>query len=126
VIIGIGIDVVEVKRIERALRGSSALLRRVFTAGEHEYCRGRKTEYQNYAGRFAAKEAALKALGTGWREGIRWTDVEVLNGDKGQPLLMVHGKASEILKQTGAEYTHVSISHSPEYAVAVVILEKLS
>lgn len=123
-IIGIGIDVVEVKRIERALRGSTALLHRVFTSSEQAYCSGRKTQYQNYAGRFAAKEAALKALGTGWREGIRWTDVEVLNGDNGQPLLTVHGKASQILEQTGADYTHISISHSQDYAVAVVVLEK--
>lgn len=123
-IVGIGVDIVEVERIARALRGSDAMEKRVFTPREIEYCSGRRARFQHYAGRFAAKEAALKALGTGWSKGIRWRDVETLSSQGGKPRLLLHGRASEILADLGPCRTLVTITHSDNYAVAVVILER--
>ena len=122
-VIGIGIDIVEVGRIERALQGGEEMANRVFTENELEYCRARRNQYQHFAGRFAAKEAALKALGTGWQEGIRWKDVEVVPGELGQPLLNFQGRAKEILDAAGAKQAQVTITHANEYAVAAVVLE---
>ena len=83
-VIGIGIDIVEVRRISRALQGGEEMAPRVFTQDELAYCKARRNQYQHFAGRFAAKEAALKALGTGWQEGIRWKDVEVVPAEMGR------------------------------------------
>ena len=122
-VVGLGIDIVEVPRIRKALEGGQALAHRVFTEAELEYCEARKNKYQHFAGRFAAKEAALKALGTGWQEGIRWQDVEVLSGALGKPELRFHGRAHEILVERGAQSAVLTISHATEYAVAAVVLE---
>lgn len=122
-VIGVGVDIVEIRRIANALQGSRAMARRVFTAKEIEYSSGRRNQFQHFAGRFAAKEAALKALGTGWQGGIRWTDVEV-ESEGGRPTLALHGKAKELYDASGAVGSHLSITHSQEYAVAVVILER--
>lgn len=122
-VVGFGIDIVEVPRIRKALEGGHALAQRVFTDPEREYCEARKNRYQHFAGRFAAKEAALKALGTGWQEGIRWHDVEVLPGDLGKPELRFHGRAQEILTERGAQTALLTISHATQYAVAAVVLE---
>jgi holo-[acyl-carrier protein] synthase len=123
VVIGIGIDIVEVRRISRALQGGDEMANRVFTDNELEYCRARKNQFQHFAGRFAAKEAALKALGTGWQEGIRWKDVEVVVGELGKPLLNFHRRAQEILEASGAKHAHITITHAAEYAVAAVVLD---
>jgi holo-[acyl-carrier protein] synthase len=123
VVVGLGIDIVEVPRIRKALEGGQALAQRVFTDAEREYCEARKNRYQHFAGRFAAKEAALKALGTGWQEGIRWQDVEVLAGDLGKPELRFHGRAQEIMVERGAKSAQLTISHATEYAVAAVVLQ---
>lgn len=122
-VIGIGIDIVEVRRISRALQGGDEIANRVFTANELEYCRARKNQFQHFAGRFAAKEAALKALGTGWQEGIRWKDVEVVPGELGKPQLSFHGRAQEIFDASGAQDAQVTITHASEYAVAAVVIE---
>ncbi|GAB4248369.1 MAG: holo-[acyl-carrier-protein] synthase [Acidobacteriota bacterium] len=122
-VIGIGIDIVEVERIRQALQDGEALARRVFTERELTYCRERKNQFQHFAGRFAAKEAAMKALGTGWQEGIRWRDVEVIPGDLGQPELVFHGKAEELFTAKGGRRSHVTITHASAYAVAAVVLE---
>lgn len=124
-IIGVGIDVVEIERITRALQGTQAMEEKVFTAEEIQYCRQRKNCFQHFGGRFAAKEALLKALGTGWSQGIRWKDVEVISGEQGQPGLALHRRAREIFEQSGAQQAWLSITHSSEYAVAVVVLEKM-
>lgn len=121
-VLGIGIDIVEVRRISRALQGGDEMANRVFTESEREYCHARKNKFQHFAGRFAAKEAALKALGTGWQEGIRWKDVEVVPGELGKPLLNFRGRAKEILEASGASQAHVTITHAKEYAVAAVVL----
>jgi holo-[acyl-carrier protein] synthase len=118
-----GLDIVEVRRISRALQGGDEMANRVFTENELEYCRARKNQFQHFAGRFAAKEAALKALGTGWQEGIRWKDVEVVPGELGKPLLNFHGRAKEIFEASGAKDAHVTITHASEYAVAAVVID---
>lgn len=123
-IVGIGIDIVEIRRISAALQGTQAMEQRVFTPKEIRFCSKRKNKYQHFGGRFAAKEAALKALGTGWSQGIRWRDVEITSDDSGKPMLTFHGKAREFFENSGALHTWVSITHSSEHAVAVVVLEK--
>ncbi len=98
---------------------------RVFTSAERDYCDAKgAAAAQSYAGRFAAKEAFLKAIKTGWRGKITWYDIEVTNDADGVPTLNVSGEAHKILKDRGAEHVHLSISHTAEHAVAQVILEK--
>ena len=121
-ILGIGTDIIEVDRIGQMIdKHDDLFLRRVFTPLEIEYCGGRKSAMQHYAGRWAAKEAALKALGTGWSRGIKWTDMEVANLMGGKPELKIHGVASEIATEMGIGEMQISISHCRSYAVAYVI-----
>ncbi len=97
---------------------------RVFTAAERDYCDGRgAAAAQHYAARFAAKEAALKALGTGWSGGLAWQDVEVVSQASGAPALVFHNHARELFQKSGADTAHISISHTSEHAIAQVILE---
>ncbi len=123
-IIGIGIDIVSIDRLQTALKGTHSMEQKLFTPEEIRFCNSRKNQYQHFGGRFAAKEAALKALGTGWSEGISWQDVEITDGDRGEPILTFHAKAQEVFAKLGAQTTWLSITHSPEHAVAVVVLEK--
>ena len=98
---------------------------RVFTPRERDYCDARgAASAQHYAARFAAKEAALKALGTGWSGGVGWRDVEVINDSSGRPELILSGTARELFRLSGATRTHLSLSHTAEHAVAQVILER--
>lgn len=121
-ILGIGTDIIEVDRIGQMIdKHDDLFLRRVFTPLEIEYCGGRKSAMQHYAGRWAAKEAALKALGTGWSRGIKWTDMEVANLMGGKPELKIHGVASEIATEMGICEMQISISHCRAFAVAYVI-----
>ena len=124
-VVGIGVDIVEVDRIEKALSNSKSMARRVFSDDEIEYCGGQKNLFQHFAGRFAAKEAALKALGTGWQKGIRWKDVEVISGPLGKPQLVLHNEALRIFEESGATSGCVTISHAEKYAVAMVVMEKV-
>lgn len=97
----------------------------MFTAAEREYCDAKGvTAAQSYAGRFAAKEAFLKALKTGWRGKITWHDVEIINDVQGAPSLRINGVAEILMLEVGADRIHLSISHTSEHAVAQVILEK--
>ena len=99
---------------------------RVFTAAERAYCESRgAVAAQHYAARFAAKEAALKALQTGWSGGISWQEVEVTARDSGAPMISFHGRAGELYEQTGATAAHLSIAHTTEHAIAEVVLEKV-
>ena len=99
---------------------------RVFTEAERSYCESRgAAAAQHYAARFAAKEAALKALQTGWSGGISWQDVEVSAKDSGAPVIVFHGRARELYEAMGATAAHISIAHTTEHAIAEVILEKL-
>jgi holo-[acyl-carrier protein] synthase len=127
VIAGIGVDVCDVGRIERALtaRSGAAFRARVFTPAEQAYCEGsgRRVRYESYAARFAAKEAALKALGTGWSGGIAFTDVEVVRADDGSPTLRLHGVAAAEARTRRIVRWHLSLSHTDALAVATVVAE---
>jgi len=121
-IVGTGVDIVETSRIQRVFeRHGERFARRLFTAGEIAYCEKFKNKAERYAARFAAKEAAFKALGTGWREGIRWVDVEVTHQPSGKPELVLSGRAQELAQTLGVAQSAVSISHADNYAVALVI-----
>ena len=123
-VVGLGVDIVEIDRVRKALENQPNMVERVFTPGEAEYCAARQNQYQHFAGRFAAKEAALKALGTGWAHGIRWRDVEVSSEPSGRPRIHFHGKAEAALESLGVGSALLSITHARTYAVAVVILER--
>ena len=121
---GLGVDIAEVDRIQAAIeRHGAAYLRRVFTTQEREYCEQFKNRYERYAGRFAAKEAAMKALGTGWRRGVRWVDLEVVREIGGRPSLALSGEAGEIAKRLGVKHVALSITHTATQALAQVIFE---
>jgi holo-[acyl-carrier protein] synthase len=123
-LVSTGIDVVEVYRIEETMARTPRFAERVFTPAEREYCDAKgAAAAQSYAGRFAAKEAFLKALKTGWRGKITWRDIEIVNDGDGVPSLNISGEASRLFKKTGAARIHVSISHTSEHAVAHVIFE---
>jgi len=125
VIISIGIDIIEVARIREVLLRTPRFAERVFTAAERKYCDTRGVvAAQHYAARFAAKEAALKALQTGWRGGISWQDVEVAARESGAPYLIFRGQVLEVYKKFSATATHLSLSHTSEHAIAQVILER--
>ena len=121
-IVGTGVDIVETSRIQRVFeRHGERFARRLFTAGEIAYCEKFKHKAERYAARFAAKEAAFKALGTGWREGIRWVDVEVTHQPSGKPELVLSGRAQALAQTLGVAQSAVSISHADNYVVALVI-----
>src|SRR6266478_4767392 len=123
-IVGTGIDIAEVPRIAHALsRHGERFLHRVFTAGEIRYCDSKANRIERYAARFAAKEAAMKALGTGWNHGVRWRDIEVVRLPGGRPTISLHGKAGEVAAKLGVKNAALSISHTVEQAIAQVILE---
>ena len=124
-IVSIGIDIIEVARIREALLRTPRFCERVFTPSERAYCDSRGAPAaEHYAGRFAAKEAALKALKTGWRGGISWQDVEVESLEGGVPVLKFHGEAKRLFEKSGANTAHLSISHTSVHAIAQVILER--
>ncbi|WP_041976305.1 holo-ACP synthase [Pyrinomonas methylaliphatogenes] len=125
-IVSVGIDIIEVERVRRALQRTPRFAARVFTDRERAYCDGRgKASAQHYAARFAAKEAAFKALGTGWVGSLSWHDIEVTRDEAGKPLLLFHGHARALLEASGATAAHLSLSHTAEHAVAIVVLEKI-
>ena len=124
-IVSIGIDIIEVARIREVLLRTPRFSERVFTQAERDYCDSRgAVAVQHYAARFAAKEAALKALQTGWRGGISWQDVEVSAKDSGAPYLIFTGEVLAIFDRFGATATHLSLSHTSQHAIAQVILER--
>ena len=123
-IVGTGIDIAEVPRIRQSIeRYGDRFLHRVFTDGEISYCRSKSNFDERYAARFAAKEAAMKALGTGWNYGVRWRDIEVVRPQGRRPSIVFHGKAAEVAKSLGATNVALSITHTGEQAMALVILE---
>jgi len=123
-IVGTGIDITEVSRIEAAVaRFGRRFLERVFTPEEIRYCESKANKAERYAGRFAAKEAAMKAIGTGWSRGVTWHDVEVRRAPGGRPTMTFHGKAAEFFGRLGAVRAHLSITHTGGQAMAQVILE---
>jgi holo-[acyl-carrier protein] synthase len=123
-ILGLGLDISEIDRIEAALtRHGPAILERLYTPDEVAYCESYKNKFERYAGRFAAKEAGMKALGTGWRHGIRWRDFEVVRQASGRPTLRLAGVALQIADRLGVKNISLSITHSGNLALAEVIFE---
>jgi holo-[acyl-carrier protein] synthase len=123
-IVGMGIDVAEVKRIQAVIESQGErFLRRVYTLDEVAYCEQFKNKYERYAGRFAAKEAAMKALGTGWSRGVRWVDVEVVRRRGGRPTIALKGEARKIADSLGVQNIALSMTHTSEQAIAHVIFE---
>lgn len=123
-ILGSGVDLCEVPRIEAAVaRYGSRFLERIFTAREIAYADRKANRFERYAARFAAKEAGMKALGTGWHGGIAWRDFEVVNLPSGRPTLNFHGRAAEVAAKLGVRHVALSLTHTKEQALAMVILE---
>ena len=123
-IIGHGIDLVEISRIEQMLADHAGhFLDRCFTPAEQSYCLAHKSPAQHLAGRFAAKEAILKALGTGWRGQIAWTDMEILGDGAGKPCLALSGECARLAAAQQISRWHISISHAGNHAIASAIAE---
>ncbi|GFE61422.1 holo-[acyl-carrier-protein] synthase [Geobacter sp. AOG2] len=121
---GIGVDTVDVARFRRFLdEGNQAIIVRLFTGPERHRCSGRKDAASCYAARFAAKEAFLKALGSGLRDGISWHDMEIVNNESGKPDLRITGRAQELFEARGLGAIFLSLSHDGGQAVAMVVLE---
>ena len=123
-IYGTGIDIIEVERIRKNIEAGKGFRERIFTAGEIEYCETKRNKAQNYAARFAAKEAFFKAIGTGWRHGMAHAEIEVVHDDMGKPGIRLHGKTRDFIGDSKNTIIQVSLSHLKEYTVAVVIIEK--
>jgi len=121
-IIGIGVDLVKIDRINKAGKNHTGFLERLFTEREREYCSKQKFPAQHYAARFAAKEAVLKAIGTGWSAGVKWTDMEVLHGEGGGPIVNISGRVKDLMDLKGVKQILLSYSHDEGYAVAQVVL----
>jgi holo-[acyl-carrier protein] synthase len=119
-----GVDIAEVERVKGAIeRYGEVFLKRIYTPREREYCEQFKNKYERYAGRFAAKEAAMKALGTGWRRGVKWVDFEVVRETGGRPTLAITGEAAKIAQLIGVKSVALSITHTETLALAQVIFE---
>ena len=123
-IIAIGIDIVEVSRIEEVFARRGQRFRdRVFTQGEIDYCENRGSRLLSYSARFAAKEAVMKGLGTGWGGGVAWRDIEVVAQEAAAPVIQLRGRALERLLEIGARKVHLSLTHTRNLAIAQVVLE---
>ena len=121
---GIGVDLCEVDRLEAAIRRhGERFLTRIYTPAERAYCESKVNRMERFAGRFAAKEAAMKAIGTGWRRGVAWREFEVTRGASGQPIMLFHGVAGKIAGELGVTRALVSITHIKSMAMAQVVLE---
>ena len=123
-ILGTGIDLAEVGRIRDAIaRYGDRFIHRIYTAAEIAYVERKANRFERYAGRFAAKEAGMKAIGTGWKRGVRWQDFEVANLPSGRPTLRLHGEAERLAGKMGVKSISLSITHTAELGMAHVILE---
>lgn len=123
-ILGTGVDLAEVLRIRAAIeRHGGRFIERIYTSPEIAYVERKANRFERYAARFAAKEAGMKAIGTGWKRGVTWRDFEVVNLPSGRPTLRLHGVASEIAQQLGVRQIWLSLTHTAELGMAHVILE---
>lgn len=123
-IVGSGVDLIEVARIRQSIeRYGERFLARIFTPGERAYVERKKNRFERYAARFAAKEAGMKAIGTGWRLGVTWLDFEVVNLPGGRPTLRLSGKAAEFAARLHVKNVALSLTHTDAMAIAEVILE---
>ena len=123
-IVGTGVDLAEVPRIRASIgRFGDKFIQRVYTPQEIDYVERKANRFERYAARFAAKEAGMKAIGTGWKRGVRWQDFEVANLPSGKPTLRFHGVAGAIAEKLGVRQVSLSLTHTAELAMAQVILE---
>jgi holo-[acyl-carrier protein] synthase len=123
-IVGTGVDLAEVDRIRESIeRFGEKFLKRIYTEREIAYVERKANKYERYAARFAAKEAGMKAIGTGWRKGVRWQDFEVVNLPSGRPTLKLHGVAAEFASRLGVTNIQLSLTHTAQSGLAYVILE---
>jgi holo-[acyl-carrier protein] synthase len=123
-IVGLGADIAEVERIQGAIeRQGERFLRRIYTPAEIAYCERFRNKFERSAGRFAVKEAAMKALGTGWSHGVRWVDIEVVREKGGKPVLALMGEAKKIAERMGVKNMAITITHTEKQALAQVIFE---
>ena len=123
-IVGLGVDMEEISRIDEAIkRHGQTFLQRIYTPAEITYCERHRDKAERYTGRFAAKEATMKALGTGWSKGVRWRDIEVTRKPGGRPTILLHGIAREHADRLGARHFSLSLTHTGNFALAEVILE---
>ena len=123
-IVGTGVDLAEVPRIQASIeRFGAKFIHRIYTAAEIAYVERKANKYERYAARFAAKEAGMKAIGTGWRGGVTWRDFEVANLPSGKPTLRFHGVAAQIAEKLGVKNVALSMTHTSELGMAHVILE---
>jgi holo-[acyl-carrier protein] synthase len=123
-IVGTGVDLAEVPRIARSIeRYGDKFIRRIYTPAEIAYVERKANRFERYAARFAAKEAGMKAIGTGWRRGVTWQDFEVANLPSGKPTLRLHGVAAKFAEKLGVKNIALSITHTSELGMAHVILE---
>ena len=123
-IVGTGIDLAEVDRIQASIeRHGDRFIKRIYTPNEIAYVERKANRFQRYAARFAAKEAGMKAIGTGWRRGVTWQDFEVANLPSGQPTLKLHGKAAQYAAELGVKRISLSLTHTAANGMAFVILE---
>jgi holo-[acyl-carrier protein] synthase len=124
-IIGSGIDLVEIERIQQSMdRHGQRFLDRIYTSAEQAYCRRKRNSAESFAARFAAKEAGAKALGTGISHGVSWLEIEVVREPSGKPTLRFHGRAAEIAASLGVARAALSITHTADLAMASVVIEK--
>jgi len=123
-VVGIGIDIMEIPRVERLLKkATDSFLNRFFTKKEIAYCKKRKRKCENFAAIFAGKEALLKALGIGWQIGVRFVDIEILHDVHGKPMVLVYGKTKEIAYKLNVRNIFIAMSYCDKYAIAQVLLE---
>jgi len=122
-IIGTGIDIIEVDRIATRVGKDNGFKELVFSKEEMNYCDGKASKFEHYAARFAAKEAFLKAVGRGWDSGLQWNEIEVVNDETGKPGLRISGTTEQMLSSLGIRIIHISLSHLKSMATAIVILE---
>lgn len=123
-VFGIGTDIIEVERIKKQISKGNRFKEKIFTLREIQYCESRKKKAQNYAARFAAKEAFFKAIGTGWRGGLAFKEIEIVNNELGKPEIVLYGKTKEFIEQIKVTNIQVSLSHVKDLASAIVVLEK--
>ena len=120
---GIGSDIIEVKRMDEMVAKGRLTLEAIFTKREIEYCETKNRKAEHYAARFAAKEACLKAMRTGWQGGFAFSDIEIVREESGQPRILVHGRVERFFAEHHIQQTWISLSHTRELAVAFIILE---
>ncbi len=123
-IFGIGTDIIEIARVEKELAKDYGLKETLFTANEIKYCESKRNSIQHFAARYAAKEAFFKAIGIGWRNGLSYDHIEIINDEFGKPEVILHNKAKEFYEENGFSNIHVSLSHIKTIVNAIIIIEK--